>query len=71
MLTPNSNTAVGSLELFLLKSKLSMNPLDLKTKKMNIIGETDVAYASLDAKNYAKEIGFSKGGSIYDCHCGQ
>jgi serine/threonine-protein kinase RsbT len=37
-----------------------MNPLDLKAKKMNIIGETDVAYASLDAKNYAKEIGFSK-----------
>ena len=37
-----------------------MNPLDLEAKKLNIIGETDVAYASLDAKNYAKEIGFSK-----------
>jgi serine/threonine-protein kinase RsbT len=29
---------------------------------MDIIGETDVAYASLDAKNFAKEIGFSKAG---------
>ena len=37
-----------------------MNPLDPKPKKMDIIGETDVAYASLDAKNFAKEIGFSK-----------
>ncbi|MBT6515885.1 MAG: anti-sigma regulatory factor [Crocinitomicaceae bacterium] len=26
---------------------------------MNISGEADVAYAALDAKNYAKEIGFS------------
>lgn len=39
-----------------------MNPLDPKFKKMDIIGETDVAYASLDAKNFAKEIGFSKAG---------
>jgi len=37
-----------------------MNPLDPKFKEMDIIGETDVAYASLDAKDFAKEIGFSK-----------
>ena len=30
-----------------------------KEKRMDITGETDVAYAALDAKNYAKEIGFS------------
>ena len=30
-----------------------------KEKKLNISGEADVAYAALDAKNYAKEIGFS------------
>ena len=37
-----------------------MNPSNPKAKKMDIIGESDVAYASLGAKNYAKEIGFSK-----------
>lgn len=37
-----------------------MSPLDLKTKKLNISGDIDVAYAALGAKNYAKEIGFSK-----------
>ena len=31
-----------------------------ETKTIDIIGETDVAYASLDAKNFAKAIGFSK-----------
>ena len=30
-----------------------------KEKRMDITEETDVAYAALDAKNYAKEIGFS------------
>jgi len=37
-----------------------MNPSNPKAKKVDIIGESDVAYAALGAKNYAKEIGFSK-----------
>jgi serine/threonine-protein kinase RsbT len=37
-----------------------MSPLNLKAKKLNISGDVDVAYAALGAKNYAKEIGFSK-----------
>ena len=37
-----------------------MNSLNLKAKKLNISGDIDVAYAALGAKNYAKEIGFSK-----------
>lgn len=37
-----------------------MSSLNLKTKKLNISGDIDVAYAALGAKNYAKEIGFSK-----------
>jgi serine/threonine-protein kinase RsbT len=37
-----------------------MNPPDLKAKKLRISGDTDVAYAALGAKDYAKEIGFSK-----------
>lgn len=48
---------MGSLPL---KKKLSMNHLNLKAKKLNISGDIDVAYAALGAKNYAKEIGFSK-----------
>ena len=35
----------------------SPNP---KAMKMNVSGDIDVAYAALTAKNYAKEIGFSK-----------
>ncbi len=37
-----------------------MNPLDLKAKIVHIIGESDVAHASLDANNYARKIGSSK-----------
>jgi serine/threonine-protein kinase RsbT len=36
-----------------------MNPSYPKAMKLSISGETDVAYAALDAKSYAKEIGFS------------
>jgi len=37
-----------------------MTPSNLKAKKLHISGDIDVAYAALGAKNYAKEIGFSK-----------
>ena len=37
-----------------------MTPLNLKAKKLNISADIDVAYAALGAKNYAKDIGFSK-----------
>ncbi len=37
-----------------------MPPSNLNAKKLNISGDIDVAYAALGAKNYAKEIGFSK-----------
>jgi serine/threonine-protein kinase RsbT len=37
-----------------------MNPPNPKAKNLNISGETDVAYAALGAKIFAKEIGFSK-----------
>jgi serine/threonine-protein kinase RsbT len=37
-----------------------MTSSNLKVKKLNISGETDVAYAALESKYYAKEIGFSK-----------
>ena len=37
-----------------------MTPSNLKAKKLNISGDIDVAYAALGAKNYAKDIGFSK-----------
>jgi len=40
--------------------KLTMTATNPKVKKLDISGETDVAYAALAAKNYAKEIGFSK-----------
>lgn len=40
--------------------KLTLTAIKSKTKKLDISGETDVAYAALDAKNYSKEIGFSK-----------
>ena len=36
-----------------------MNPPNPKAQKLSVYGETDVAYAALGAKNYAKEIGFS------------
>jgi len=36
-----------------------MIPRIKKTKKLKISQEIDVAYAALDAKNYAKDIGFS------------
>lgn len=39
-----------------------MNPSNPKAKNLNISGETDVAYAALEAKNFAREIGFSKAG---------
>ena len=37
-----------------------MKPSNPKAKKVNISENIDVAYAALSAKNYAKEIGFSK-----------
>jgi serine/threonine-protein kinase RsbT len=37
-----------------------MSQSNLKAKKLNISGDTDVAYAALYARNYAKELGFSK-----------
>jgi serine/threonine-protein kinase RsbT len=37
-----------------------MTPSNLKAKKLKISGDIDVAYAALGAKNYAKDIGFSK-----------
>ena len=37
-----------------------MTPSKIKAKKLNISGDIDVAYAALGAKDYAKEIGFSK-----------
>ena len=39
---------------------LSVNNPKLKTKTVAVNDDVDVAYAALAAKNYAKEIGFSK-----------